>query len=108
MVQSTNGYRDNTVLFVTVDHGRGEEPVETWMHHASGFSNSGQHNNGVEGSEAVWMAAIGPGIATAGLIETGGNCLTSNRIAATLLEVLGEDYQRINSTMGAPLREFLK
>ena len=108
MVQSTNGYRDNTVLFVTVDHGRGEEPIETWMHHASGFSNSGQYKNSVEGSEAVWMAAIGPGIATAGLIETGGNCLTSNRIAATLLEVLGEDYQRINSAMGAPLQEFLE
>ena len=78
------------------------------MHHASGFSNNGQHKNRVEGSEAVWMAAIGPGIATTGLVETGDNCLSSNRIAATLLEVLGEDYQGSNSAMGAPLQEFLK
>ncbi|GIT63984.1 MAG: hypothetical protein Ct9H300mP22_3840 [Gammaproteobacteria bacterium] len=26
---------DNTVLFVSVDHGRGEDPIETWQHHAS-------------------------------------------------------------------------
>ena len=107
MVQSTDGYRDNTVLFVTVDHGRGEEPIETWMHHASALSDNSRYREGIKGSDEVWMAAIGPGISKAGLITTRDNCLTSNRIGATLLEVLGEDYQIINPEMGAPLKEFL-
>ena len=34
-VQNDEVYRDNTILFITVDHGRGEEPEETWQHHAS-------------------------------------------------------------------------
>lgn len=114
MLQSTEGYRDNTVLFITVDHGRGEEPIETWLHHASKRSTSAymeslaQYENGIVGSEATWMAAIGPDIASAGLIATGDDCLTSNRIAATLLEVLGEDYQDYNPAMGSPLTELLK
>ena len=112
-IQSSAFYRDNTVLFITVDHGRGEEPVETWLHHASKESLNGymqslaQYEDGIVGSEAVWMAAIGPGIPAKGLIETGSGCLTSNRIAATLLEQLGEDYRDYNPAMGSPLMEFL-
>jgi hypothetical protein len=114
MIQSTEGYRDNTVLFITVDHGRGEEPIETWLHHASKRSTTGymlslaQYADGIVGSEATWMAAIGPDISSNGLIETGDDCLTSNRIAATLLQVLGEDYQNYNPAMGSPLTEMLK
>ena len=112
-IQASAFYRDNTILFITVDHGRGEEPLETWLHHASKESLDGymqslaQYEDGIVGSEAVWMAAMGPGISTSRLIETGTGCLTSNRIAATLLESLGEDYRDYNEAMGAPLQEFL-
>ncbi len=112
-IQSSAFYKDNTVLFITVDHGRGEKPIETWLHHASQKSLDGymqslaQYEDGIVGSEAVWMAAIGAGIPATGLVETGSNCLTSNRIAATLLEHLGEDYRDYNGAMGAPLQEFL-
>jgi hypothetical protein len=114
MIQSTEGYRDNTVLFVGVDHGRGEDPIETWQHHASERSLDGymqslsQYENGIVGSEATWMAAMGPGISDRGLITTGDDCLTNDRIAATLLEVLGLDYTELNPNMGEPLREFLE
>ena len=113
-IQATDGYRDNTVLFVSVDHGRGQDPLETWQHHASKQSLSGymqsleQYEDGIVGSEAVWMAAIGPGISGEGLITTGSKCIGSNRIAATLLELLGEDYQQINTNMGSPITEFLQ
>ena len=53
------------------------------------------------------MAAIGPGIPAHGLVATGDECLTSNRIAATLLKLLGEDYKFVNSEMGPPMQEFL-
>lgn len=114
MVQSTDGYRDNTVLFIAVDHGRGEIPMETWQHHASKRSLDGymeslaQYEDGIVGSEHTWMAAIGPGIPANGLIETNGECLGNNRIAATLLELIGEDAQQLNPAMGDKMEAFLK
>jgi len=111
--QSLEAYRNNTMLFVTVDHGRGEEPIETWQHHASKTSVSGymstlaQYEEGIVGSDAVWMGAIGPGLSASGLVNTSDNCLTSNRIAATLLQWLGENYKEYNVGMGEPLQEFL-
>ncbi len=110
-LQSIEGYRDNTVLFISVDHGRGEEPIETWLHHASMRSLAGymsslaRYEQGIVGSEATWMAAMGPGIADKGLQAT-ESCLTSDRIASTLLQILGEDYRDYNKEMGAPLELF--
>lgn len=112
-IQSSAFYRDNTVLFITTDHGRGHQPIETWQHHASRESTSGymeslaHYEDGIVGSDAIWMAAMGPGIPAHGLIETGSGCLTSDRIAATLLELIGENYQDYNPDMGVPLQEFL-
>lgn len=114
MIQSTEGYRDNTVLFVTVDHGRGSDPLETWIHHASKNSLTGymsalsQYEEGIVGSDAVWMAAMGPGVPQSGLISNSGGCFTSNRIAATLLALLGQDYRELNPLMGPPLMEFME
>ncbi|MDK1023244.1 MAG: hypothetical protein QGD92_03325 [Gammaproteobacteria bacterium] len=42
------------------------------------------------------------------LVTTGDECLTSNRIAATLLKLLGEKYELFNPDMGPPMQEFLK
>ena len=113
-VQGTEGYRDNTVLFITVDHGRGESPLETWQYHASKESLTGymqslaQYEDGIVGSEDVWMAAMGPGVPVRGSLANGdAACLTSNRIAATLLQYLDVDYRTLNPAMGAPLQEFL-
>ena len=114
MVQETEGYTDNTDLFITVDHGRGEEPIETWRHHASKtsvtsyMSSLASYEEGIVGSDAVWMAGMGPGVPNSKLINTGDNCLSSNRIAATLLELLGQDYRDLQPDMGAPIKEFLR
>lgn len=113
LIQSDEAYVDRTVLFITADHGRGEEPQETWMYHASkrsvarSTSRLSRFEDGIIGSEAVWMAAIGPGVPAHGLVTTGEGCLTSNRIAATLLKLLGEDYLLFNKEMGPPMPEFL-
>jgi glucan phosphoethanolaminetransferase (alkaline phosphatase superfamily) len=34
-INNNPAYKDNTVLFITADHGRGSDPIETWQHHAS-------------------------------------------------------------------------
>jgi hypothetical protein len=113
LIQNDADYKDQTILFITVDHGRGEEPEETWQRHASKRTlarrmKSSQYEEGIVGSEAVWMAAIGPGIPAHGTVATGDKCLTSNRIAATLLRLLGEDYRLFNPDMGPPMQEFIR
>ncbi len=111
-VQADPQYRDNTVMFITVDHGRGEAPLETWQHHASKESLAGymqslaQYEDGIVGSDAVWMAALGPGIAANGLVVTTA-CAGSNQIAATLLQLLGQDYTTFDPSAGAPLAGML-
>ena len=113
-IQDDKIYRNQTMLFITVDHGRGEEPEETWQHHSSRRAMAGnmeylaRYEEGIVGSEAVWMAAIGPGIPAHGLVSTGDKCLTSNRIAATLLVLLGENYKLFNPEMGLPMQEFIQ
>ncbi len=113
-LQSEPHYRDNTVLFITVDHGRGEEPLETWEHHASKESLTGymqslaEYEEGIVGSEAIWMAALGPGISSgAGARQANGSCAGANQVAATLLTLLGQDYLSFNPHAGAPLTEML-
>ena len=112
-LQSDEQYRDNSVLFITVDHGRGESPIETWQHHASKASLSGYmealstYKDGITGSDAVWMAAIGPGIKNTGLIPTGSDCAGSNQIAATLLTLLGLDYRQYSDKAGDPVEAML-
>jgi hypothetical protein len=112
-VQSLETYRDNTVMFITVDHGRGEQPLESWQHHASQRaveqymqSLAEQYPQGIVGSDAIWMAALGPGVPAQGLIGT-TDCLSGDRIAATLMTLLGEDSDAYNGAMGRAMPEFL-
>lgn len=111
-LQSLEQYRGTTVLFVTVDHGRGEQPLETWQHHASQravgqyMTSLAAYSDGIVGSDAVWMAAMGADVPKNGLLNT-AECLTADRIAATLLQLLGENFQDYNPAMGRPMTEFL-
>jgi hypothetical protein len=121
-IQSDEQYRDRTVMFITVDHGRGEQPLEAWRHHGSMRSVANymqqaeteeqrdalfQYQGGILGSEAVWMAAIGAGIADKGLVNTGESCIGSNQIAATLLSLLGYAPEAFNPAAGKVIEEFL-
>ncbi len=112
-VQSDPFYQNKTAIFITVDHGRGEEPLETWKHHASKESLGGymkslaQYEEGIVGSDAVWMAAIGAGVKNNGLVAT-TDCAGSNQIAATLLALLGIDYHAFDPAAGAPLTNILE
>jgi hypothetical protein len=111
-VQADPDYHDNTVLLITTDHGRGEAPLETWQHHASKQSLDGymqalaQYEDGIVDSDAVWIAALGPGVAAGGH-KTTASCVGANQIAATLLQLLGEDWQAFNPAAGTPITELL-
>jgi arylsulfatase A-like enzyme len=111
-LQADDYYRDSTVLLLTTDHGRGESPLETWQHHASKASLTGymqslaEYEDGIVGSDAIWIAGVGPGIAAQGLVAT-QDCAGANQIASTLLRLLGRDWQDFNAAAGAPLTGLL-
>lgn len=112
-IQQDNFYQNKTTLMITSDHGRGEYPEETWQHHASkkamkGYMESlAEYEEGIVGSENVWIAAFGPGIKQQGLIETGESCVGSNQVAASLLYLLDFDYKDFNPDAGKPIMEMV-
>lgn len=50
-IQSTDGYKNNTTLIITTDHGRGQSPNK-WH----------SHNGFYAGSHQIWAAFLGKGI----------------------------------------------
>jgi phosphopentomutase len=80
-VQSTEGYRDQTVFVLTVDHGRGPAPV-AWK----------DHGRQIPGAAAIWFAVIGPD--TRPLGERKGTApVIQAQIASTVAALVGEDFR---------------
>ena len=71
-------YKDNTVFIITTDHGRGEQPLETWKNHGNKVKNSG----------SVWLILFGKDIAVNGEVKDNEQ-LYSNQIAPTIAKILG-------------------
>lgn len=92
-LQSRSHYRGTTTLIVTTDHGRGGSKQD-WRNHGAK----------VAGSDATWIAVLGPD--TPGLGErTGTALLTSSQLAGTLAALLGEDYNAEVPQAGGPIWE---
>lgn len=91
-LQADPAYAGRTTLIVTTDHGRGEGAPAAWRHHGKA---------GFPGSDAVWIAAIGPGVQPGAQLT--GACATSSQIAATALSVLGEDWRSFDPAIAPPL-----
>lgn len=58
-LQSQHQYKNNTSIFISTDHGRGDLKKEEWTSHGSGISDSHE----------MWFAAIGPAIKPLGEIK---------------------------------------
>ncbi|MGC4037622.1 MAG: alkaline phosphatase family protein [Chitinophagaceae bacterium] len=90
--QTTPGYKDNTVLLITTDHGRGGSP-STWK----------IHGPLTKGSSQTWMACIGPGIEASGEMKVGEQYYTK-QLASTFGGFLGIEFgnseQMINTVAG--------
>jgi len=93
LLQSMPEYRDNTTLIITTDHGRGHDPAQ-WVEHGAGAEYAG--------SEAIWIALIGPGVPHRGEVAPAAP-VTQSDIAATALQALGLDYRQFNPRMGPPI-----
>ena len=79
-LQSHPQYRGATTLILTTDHGRGDAP-RGWR----------DHGQKVAGSEAIWIAVLGPDTPALGE-RANVELVTQSQVAATMAAVLGEDY----------------
>ena len=80
-VQTTPGYKDNTTLLITTDHGRGSLD-KNWTSHSS-F---------IRGSSQTWLALIGPDIQPLGEIKEDQQ-LYQEQIADLIAGLVGEKFE---------------
>ncbi|MEO2279631.1 alkaline phosphatase family protein [Pseudoalteromonas pernae] len=111
-LQAMPQYRDNTVMLITTDHGRGSHLAD-WQHHSSKRAIEKkypamleQFPKGIEGSEHTWFAAIGPNIAANGEYKASDN--TNAQIAATALMLLGKEPSQYSDKVAPAINEVLK
>ncbi|TGE81392.1 phosphoglyceromutase [Pseudoalteromonas sp. KS88] len=111
-LQATEGYKNNTTLIVTTDHGRGSH-ANDWQHHSSkrALAQSEQGRkafpDGIVGSEHIWLAAMGPSIKQTGLMKAEQE-FKQAQVAATVLKALGQNPQQLNPNMAPAISEVLK
>ena len=94
-LQSTQGYKDQTTLIISTDHGRGSGRTE-WRDH--GASN--------KGSDAIWVAVIGPDTRSLGE-RRDIPAVTQAQIAATIAALVGQDFQSFDPKAAPPIRDVL-
>ncbi len=95
-LQSMDRYRGNTTLILTTDHGRGRTLAD-WT----------EHDTGIEGSQDIWIAIIGPDTPARGEVRDQAG-VTQSDIAATMLQYLGLDHRDFNADGGPPIPGSLK
>lgn len=111
-LQTMAKYKDNTNIIIVTDHGRGANHND-WQHHASKKSIQGymkglsQFQQGIIGSEHIWLAAIGPDIKPLGQVKTNRE-LRQTQVAATALKLLGEDPEQFNANAAKAIMEILR
>jgi len=91
-VQSDPQYRNKTAIFITVDHGRGDEDKSKWT----------SHNNKIADAHEIWFAVMGPGIAAKGEVKAPMQ-LYQKQYAQTFAQLLG-----LNFTCEHPVTDGLK
>lgn len=80
-IQSTPFYKDKTVLFITTDHGRGDEIKEEWT----------SHNSKIKGAGQIWFAAMGPGIIRKGEVKKAQQ-FYQKQFAQTIAHLIGMEF----------------
>ena len=78
-IQTDSLYKDQTTLLLTTDHGRGNGT--SWT----------DHNMFTAGSDAIWLAAIGPDTPAEGVIQAPGQ-LYQKQLAQTIAHLVGYDF----------------
>ncbi len=97
--QSDPQYQNSTTFIITTDHGRGDK--------ATSPKDWNNHNAKSPGSDAIWIAVIGPSTPALGE-RTNCEPVTQSQIAATIASLLGENYNAAEPRAALPLQEVIK
>ena len=95
-IQSSAHYKDRTTLIISTDHGRGSG-LEEWK----------DHGTEQKGSNNIWIAVIGPDTAPLGERHA-VPAVTQSQIAATIAELVGEDFRTFNRNAAPSLLEAMR
>lgn len=88
-LQSDPFYAGKTSLVITTDHGRGDSPMTEWKSHGKIY----------EGSNAIWIAVIGPDTPNVGVVKKEQH-LFQRQVAKTAAALLGLDYSNKEEEVG--------
>jgi hypothetical protein len=94
-IQNDPQYKDNTTLIITCDHGRGKAGTQMWRH----------HGKLVLPADKIWMAAIGAGIKSQGVLKSGK--FYQKQIGPTIAKLFGKKFYE-GKKIGTPIDEILK
>jgi len=89
-LQKLPQYKDQTSLIITTDHGRGDTRVD-WT----------DHGKNVPLAEFIWIAVLGPDTPPLGMRENVET--TQSQVAATIAQLLGEDFSAASPKAAPPL-----
>lgn len=93
-LQSDPFYKDQTTLYIAVDHGRGDG--STWRNHSATIPHA----------DEIWFAVMGPDTKSLGEIKASGQ-LYQNQHAKTIAALLGFTFTS-KFPIGAPIISVLK
>lgn len=94
-VQNDPEYKDKTTLLITTDHGRGYVTLEDWKSHGFMWDFTDEKTD-----QAIWMAVIGPDTPAGGEMQNVAD-IKQNQVAATLMKLIGLEYQSSNEALDA-------
>lgn len=80
-VQTTPGYKDNTSIIITTDHGRGKKDSKWASHHLF-----------INGSSQTWLAMMGPGVEPLGEVKEDQQ-LYLREVAGVIAGLVGEEFE---------------
>lgn len=95
-LQSDPQYKNNSLLFITTDHGRGDKKKHEWT----------SHGRSIEDASEIWFAVIGTGILPKGEVKTETQ-LYQNQFAQTIAKLLGYTY-KAEHPIAKEINEILK
>jgi hypothetical protein len=85
-VQTNSFYKNNTVLLLTTDHGRGDTVKEEWT----------KHNKDIVGANEIWFAVLGKNIPALGE-QKKETLLFQKQLAQTCATALGLEFKTKHS-----------
>lgn len=90
-------YQGKTTFLITTDHGRGDSPKAGWKSHGKIY----------RGSDAIWMAVIGPDTPALGEVKTNAQNW-QRQVAKTAATFLGLDYENDYEEVGRTIETMMK